>query len=103
MAGSMVKQFGMSRMGRVCFQERQGPGYLNGQGGGHDGDRAYSEETAREIDMEVREIINEATATVRDLLRSRRDVLEDLAHRLMEKEVIGGPELRELLAATGSP
>src|SRR5262245_2587182 len=56
-ARRMVKQFGMSRLGRVCYQEHGGPGFLNGQGGGPEGERAYSEETAREIDVEVRQII----------------------------------------------
>src|SRR5262249_13886789 len=55
-ARRMVKQFGMSRLGRVSYQEREGPGFLNGHGGG-DGERSYSEQTAREIDLEVRQLI----------------------------------------------
>jgi cell division protease FtsH len=95
-ARSMVKEFGMSPMGRVNFQERSGPIFLQGAPV-MDGERAYSERTAREIDIEVRKIIDQATEQVRKLLRSRRDALEAIAQKLVEKEVIDGAELREML------
>src|SRR5439155_635902 len=60
-ARSMVKEFGMSRLGRVNFQERSGPGFL---GPAADWERSYSERTAREIDLEVRQIIEDATRRV---------------------------------------
>jgi cell division protease FtsH len=96
-ARSMVKEYGMSRMGRVNFQERGGPGFL---GNGAGADRDYSEQTAREIDEEVRRIVDEATAEVRSVLLSRRNALEAIAQRLMEKEVMDGAELRQLLETT---
>jgi cell division protease FtsH len=95
-ARRMVKQFGMSRLGRISYQDTGGPGFLNGTGF-HDGERAYSEETAREIDLEVRKIIDDATAFVREVLVSRRPALEAIAQRLMEKEVIDSRELWQLL------
>jgi cell division protease FtsH len=94
-ARRMVKQFGMSRLGRVSYQEQGGPGFLNGAA--HDGERAYSEETAREIDLEVRKIIDDATTFVRELLQNRRPALEAIAGRLIEKEVIDSRELWQLL------
>jgi cell division protease FtsH len=96
-ARSMVKEYGMSRLGRVSFQERGGPGFL-GAGGG--GERAYSEHTAREIDTEVSKILDDATGEVRSILLARRNALEALAQRLIEREVIDGRELRELLEQT---
>jgi cell division protease FtsH len=95
-ARSMVKEFGMSPMGRVNFQERSGPVFLQGAPV-MEGERAYSERTAREIDIEVRKIIERATEEVRDLLRGRRNALEAIAQKLVEKEVIDGAELREML------
>jgi cell division protease FtsH len=94
-ARRMVKEFGMSRLGRISFPEQAGPAFLPGAGGG--ADRSYSEETAREIDVEVRKVLDDATAEVRSILLGRRDALEALAQRLVEKEVIDGPELRGLL------
>jgi cell division protease FtsH len=96
-ARRMVTQFGMSRLGRVSYQEAGGPGYLAGEYGG-DGERRYSQETAREIDLEVRSIIEESIGVVRELLRGRRATLEAIAAKLMEKEVLDGRELREMLA-----
>jgi cell division protease FtsH len=93
-ARSMVKEFGMSRLGRVNFHERGGPGFLGPNG---ESERNYSERTAREIDVEVRKIIEDATREVRDVLLTRRAALEAIAQRLMEKEVIDGSELRQLL------
>jgi cell division protease FtsH len=94
-ARSMVKEFGMSRLGRVNYQERSGGAFLPGTGGesAHD----YSERTAREIDVEVHKIIEEATDAVRDILQGRRDALEAIAQRLIDKEVLDGSELRQLL------
>ncbi len=93
-ARSMVREFGMSRLGRVNYREHGGPNFLGGAGGGS---RDYSEETAREIDLEVQRIIEEAATEVRTILQSRRDALETVARRLVDKEVIDGAELRQLL------
>ena len=92
---AMVKEFGMSRLGRVNFHGRSGPGFLNG--GATEGERNYSERTAREIDLEVRNILQDATEAVREVLLSRRAALEAIAQRLMEKEVMDRTELVHLL------
>ncbi|HTU23127.1 MAG TPA: ATP-dependent zinc metalloprotease FtsH [Gemmataceae bacterium] len=94
-ARSMVKEFGMSRLGRVNFHERSGAAFLSGAVS--EGERSYSEHTAREIDAEVRTIIDEATTAVRELLLARRNALEAIAQRLMEKEVMDRTELMQLL------
>jgi cell division protease FtsH len=94
-ARRMVKEFGMSRLGRIYYRDQGGSAFLGGSGG--DGDSHYSEETAREIDLEVRRIVDEATAEVRSILLARRAALEALAQRLIEKEVIDAVELRTLL------
>jgi cell division protease FtsH len=95
-ARSMVREYGMSRMGRVSFREQSGPGFLQGAFGA-EGPRDYSEHTAREIDVEVRKIIDDSTEEVRQILLARKKALEAVAQRLMEKEVIDGDELRQLL------
>jgi cell division protease FtsH len=61
------------------------------------GEREYSEQTAREIDLEVRKILDDATDEVRNILLARRAALEAVAGRLVEREVIDGTELRQLL------
>lgn len=98
-ARRMVKQFGMSGLGRVSYLENGGPGFLGPLGG--DNDRIYSEQTAREIDLEVRRLIDDATESVRNLLRANRLILEAVARKLMEKEVMDGRELRQLIDEPG--
>jgi cell division protease FtsH len=95
-ARSMVKEFGMSRLGRIHYGEQNGPSFLP-RGLWSEEDRGYSEQTAREIDLEVGKIIQDATEEVRHVILERRSALEAVAQRLMEKEVIDGAELRLLL------
>jgi cell division protease FtsH len=96
-AQNMVKKYGMSRLGRVSYSDQNGSPFLPGANG--EEERHYSEQTAREIDMEVRKIIDDATEEVRLILKTRRATLEVVARRLTEKEVIDGTELRALIEA----
>jgi cell division protease FtsH len=94
-ARRMVIEYGMSsKFGPLAFETKRGPVFLDG---GYTPPKEYSEETAREIDQEVSRIIQETYARVRNVLTKRRDDLERLARRLLEKEVVEGDELRELL------
>jgi cell division protease FtsH len=97
-ARNMVKEFGMSRLGRVSYKDQGGASFLP-DAPIAEGARAYSEQTAREIDMEVRKIIDDATEEVRSILVARRAALEAVAQRLIEREVIDGAELRSLIEA----
>jgi cell division protease FtsH len=96
-AGYMVKAFGMSRLGRIYYREQAENPFLQGAGmyeGAH-----YSEQTAREIDLEVRRIIDNAVNEVREILQSRRAALDALAKALVEKEVIDGSDVRAIIDA----
>ncbi len=96
-ARRMVKEYGMSeRLGAVAFEPDRRPIFLPG-GDGLGGGRAYSEETAREIDVEVKRIVDETEMRVKDLLTKRDRDLKAIAQRLLEKEVLEGEELRQLL------
>ena len=67
-------------------------------------DRYYSERTAREIDEEIRRIIDESLEHVRRILETRNETLVALALRLIDKEVIDHDELREIVEeASPSP
>ena len=90
----MVTEFGMSKLGRLYLRDQEGPRFLGGFG---DGPREHSEETAREVDVEVRAIIDSATDDVRSLLASRQHGLNVLAGKLVELEVIEGEELKRIL------
>ena len=57
----------------------------------------YSEETARMIDEEVKQIIAGAHEVASRVLRENRDVLERVTRFLLEKEVMEGDELRAMM------
>jgi cell division protease FtsH len=97
-ARRMVIEYGMSpKFGPLAFEPKRGSVFLDG---GMTAPKEYSEETAREIDQEVARILHETYGRVRDLLTKRRDDLERLARRLLDKEVVEGEELRTLLGAS---
>jgi len=103
-ARSMVMDYGMSRLGRVAYRESPRSPFLTGGGGDAPPSRSHSEQTAREIDEEVRRIIDSAMDRVRRIIESRRGALEAITKRLIEREVIDGDELRSVIeASTGSP
>ncbi|MFM7517655.1 MAG: ATP-dependent zinc metalloprotease FtsH [Pirellula sp.] len=98
-ARAMVMQYGMSRLGRVNFREGNRSAFL-ATGGGESFGRDYSEQTAREIDQEVKRLIDESASHARSILTERRAALEALAKRLMEVEVVDGEALKEIVDAT---
>lgn len=59
--------------------------------------RLYSEETAREIDHEVRQLVSSAYSRTLDLLSTKLDLVKLLAQRLLEREVINREDLIQLL------
>jgi len=95
-AKSMVKAYGMSeKLGTITLERERQPQFLQIQVPQERGD--YSEETAREIDCEVRRIIEMQYEGVKRLLGARKAALEAGARLLLEREVITGTDLRALL------
>jgi cell division protease FtsH len=99
LATQMVREYGMSRLGRI-YLSAQAAAFLPGVDGEA---RGHSEQTAREVDLEVREIIRNCLDEVRSILETGRTALDAVAHRLIEKEVLDDLELLELLEKNGFP
>jgi cell division protease FtsH len=100
-ARRMVKNFGMSpRLGPISFQDT-GPVFLPTNGRPAE-EHAYSEQTAREIDEEIKRILDESLNYVRSLLVRRRRAIEELTERLLLKEVIESVELADILNQTAA-
>jgi cell division protease FtsH len=96
-ARSMIKTYGMSpKLGQVSFDKDRRTAFLPGITDGH-GRGEYSEETARDIDNEVRRIIDEQRERVAGLLAERHAVLIKAAHVLLARETISGDELRGII------
>ncbi|MDF0650452.1 MAG: ATP-dependent zinc metalloprotease FtsH [Nitrospira sp.] len=98
-AKSMVKAYGMSeKLGTITLERERQPQFLQLPVASEKGD--YSEATAREIDCEVRRIIDEQYGRVRRLLEEKKTTLQQGAQLLLEREVITGAELKTILEAT---
>ncbi len=99
-ARSMVKEFGMSeKLGLVTFEKERRPLFLDVQGASS---KEYSEETARDIDREIKTIVDDTYGKVKGILIEHKDTLERLAKRLLEKEVVDKEELREIVYGKGN-
>ncbi|MFA5829585.1 MAG: ATP-dependent zinc metalloprotease FtsH [Candidatus Gracilibacteria bacterium] len=84
-ARNMVTKYGMSRLGPVIFGEQNHEVFL-GRDFGHV--RNYSEEVAKEIDEEVKEIIKKAEIRTKDIIQKHLDKIHIIAKFLIEKETI---------------
>ena len=94
-AHAMVCRFGMSeKLGPVRYGERSEHIYLGRDITRNEG---YSEETAREIDMEIKRLVSGAKAQAARILTEQRERLDKLAGALLEKETMDAAEIRTLL------
>ncbi len=94
-ARKMVCEWGMSDiLGPVTFGKKEEEIFLGREISQH---RDYSEDTAREIDKEVRRIIGEAENKSEDLLRQNMDKLHNLAEALLEYEILDGEQIEIIL------
>ena len=92
LARNMVTKWGLTeKMGPVLYgeDESQAPG---------GGNAHYSEDTSREIDQEVRNILDNAYVTAKQLLEENRDILEAMKDALMEYETIDADQVDDLMA-----
>jgi cell division protease FtsH len=100
-ATSMVKEYGMGqKLGYVTYGKGYGPTMLPVPQ--MYTQKPYSEETAREIDSEVQEIIEGTHQRVRKILLENKAKLEELARLLLEKETLEKEEFLAILDGAGS-
>jgi cell division protease FtsH len=96
MVQRMIMEYGMSeKLGPIAFGNREEMVFLGREI--HE-QRNYSDETAREIDQEVRAFIDRAYEVTRDILIQGKEKLTELASRLMEQETIEGEDLDKIFA-----
>jgi AFG3 family protein len=89
LAYAMVTIYGMNeKVGNVSFNDTQGEYQFN---------KPYSEKTSELIDNEVRALIGDVYQSTKRLLIEKRDGLEKLANKLIEKEILFQSDLEEIL------
>jgi cell division protease FtsH len=94
LARRMVCEWGMSSLGMIRFSEDSEYVFL-----GRDAARGreYSEETARQIDSEVKRLIDDAYRQATEMLEARRDKVKLIAEALLEFETLEGSQIKDLI------
>jgi cell division protease FtsH len=101
LARKMVCEWGMSeRMGPLQFGKREEMIFLGREIAQH---QDYSEQTAMEIDREVRRIVMENYERAKELIQQKLGTLHGLAEALLEREVLDGSDIDAIVKGAGSP
>lgn len=93
-ARNMVKKYGMSNMGPVSFDEDKGMTFL-----GRDmaEKQQYSEEVAKQIDLEIEGILKFCVEETKKLITKYKSYLDKIAAELMDKEILEFEEFSEIV------
>ena len=92
-----VRRSDETRSNTATYERARQPMFLPESFGSN---KNYSEKKAGQIDEEISQVIEQAHQRVRGILSAHRDVLDDLAHLVAQKEVVRGEELRKMLGKT---
>jgi cell division protease FtsH len=96
MAREMICTYGMSdRIGPVCLDDEGGDVFLGRDFGSR---KNYSEDTAQQIDEEVKDLLNSLYDEARRLLTDNRDKLDRIAETLLERETLETSDLTRIMA-----
>lgn len=96
LAERMVTTYGMSKvLGPLAYDKGQQNNFLGD--GGMNPRRMVSDETAKAIDIEVKDIVETAHQQALDILNNNRDLLEAISQQILEVEVIEGDKLQDFL------
>ncbi|MGB2591034.1 MAG: ATP-dependent zinc metalloprotease FtsH [Candidatus Acidiferrum sp.] len=99
-ARNMVCEWGMSELGPLAFGKKDEAIFLGREITQH---RDYSEDTAIQIDKEVRRIVKDGYESAKRLLSGNRETLERIAQALLEREVIDANEVKMLMEGKTLP
>ena len=101
LAEQMVGTYGMSdTLGPLAYDKQGGGRFL---GGNNNPRRSVSDATAQAIDKEVRGLVDRAHDDALAILRQNMALLETIAQKILEKEVIEGDDLKQMLEASVLP
>ena len=99
-ARNMVCEWGMSELGPLAYGKKDEAIFLGREIAQH---RDYSEDTAIQIDKEVKRIVNGGYENAKRLLSKNRETLERIAQALLEREVIDANEVKMLMEGKPLP
>jgi cell division protease FtsH len=94
LARKMVCEYGMSTMGPLTFGKKEEQIFLGREISQH---RDFSEETARQIDAEVRRLVDEAYKSAYSILDQNHDIMHRMAAALLERETLDAEEIKMII------
>jgi cell division protease FtsH len=100
MARKMVCEWGMSELGPLSFGKQDEQIFLGREIAQH---RDYSESTAIRIDDQVRKLVEDAYSRARRIIEERSDAMVRVAEALLEREVLDGAEVLDLINGKALP
>jgi len=100
LAHKMVCEWGMSEMGPLSFGKKEEQIFLGREIAQH---RDYSEATAIQIDNEVRRLVVSGYQRAKQIIEEHADGLVRIAEALLEREVLDGNEIKQLIAGVPLP
>jgi cell division protease FtsH len=100
LARRMVCEYGMSRLGPLTFGKKEEQIFLGREIAQH---RDFSEETARQIDMEVRRLIDEAYQSAHSIINAHQEAMHRISAALLERETIDAEEVKLLIEGKDLP
>jgi cell division protease FtsH len=100
LARKMVCEFGMSRLGPMTYGKKEEQIFLGREIAQH---RDFSEETAKQIDIEVRNFVDIAYQSAYNLLNTNPDIMHRLAAALLERETLDSIEIKLIIEGKELP
>lgn len=100
LARKMVCEYGMSRLGPLTFGKKEEQIFLGREIAQH---RDFSEETARQIDAEVRSLVDEGYRSAYSILDENREIMHRMAKALLERETLDATEIRLIIDGKDLP
>jgi cell division protease FtsH len=100
LARKMVCEFGMSSLGPMTFGKKEEQIFLGREIAQH---RDFSEDTAKQIDVEVRAFVDTAYKSAYTILESNKDIMHRMASALLERETLDAAEIKLIIEGKELP
>jgi cell division protease FtsH len=100
LARRMVCEFGMSPLGPITFGKKEEQIFLGREISQH---RDFSEETAKQIDKEVRTLVDAGYKSAVDILSNHKDIMHRMSAALLEREVLDANEIKLIIEGKDLP
>jgi cell division protease FtsH len=100
LARKMVCEFGMSKLGPMTFGKKEEQIFLGREIAQH---RDFSDDTAKQIDAEVRAFVDNAYKSAYTILESNQDIMHRMAAALLERETLDANEIKLIIEGKELP